>query len=52
MLDETSHHAGHCDIVREVIDGRGGGDQSDAGDVEWWTAYVAKIQAAADTFRE
>ena len=26
VLDETAQHAGHCDIVREVIDGRGGGD--------------------------
>ena len=25
MLDETAHHAGHADILRETIDGRGGG---------------------------
>jgi hypothetical protein len=52
VLDETAHHAGHCDVVRELIDGRGGGDQGDIGDEAWWTAYVAKIQAAADAFRE
>jgi len=52
VLDETAHHAGHCDIVREMIDGRGGGDQGDLGGEEWWTAYVAKIQGAADTFRD
>ena len=52
VLEDTAHHAGHCDLVRELIDGRGGRDQADAGDEEWWTAYVAKIQAAADTFRE
>jgi hypothetical protein len=51
VVDETAHHAGHCDILREVIDGRGGGDKDDIGDEEHWTAYVAKIQAAADTFR-
>jgi hypothetical protein len=34
-----------------MIDGRGGGDQRDIGDEEHWTTYVAKIQAAADTFR-
>jgi hypothetical protein len=52
VVDETAHHAGHCDVVREMIDGRGGGDQSDIGDAEHWKAYVAKIQAAADTYRD
>jgi hypothetical protein len=51
VLAETAHHAGHCDILRETIDGRGGGDAGDMGDEEWWTAYRAKIQAAADAFR-
>jgi hypothetical protein len=51
VVDETAHHAGHCDIVREMIDGRGGGDRSDIGDEAHWTAYVAKIQAAADEHR-
>jgi hypothetical protein len=52
VVDETAHHAGHCDIVRELIDGRGGGDQRDTGDEEWWTAYVGRIQSAADTFQD
>ena len=51
VLDETAHHAGHCDIVRELIDGRGGGDSGDLGDEEWWTTYAGRIQAAAETFR-
>jgi uncharacterized damage-inducible protein DinB len=51
VLEDTAHHAGHCDVVRELIDGRGGADSTDMGDEEWWTAYVGKIQAAADTFR-
>jgi hypothetical protein len=51
VLEETAHHAGHCDVVRELIDGRGGPAAADVGDEAWWTAYVAKIQAAADTFR-
>jgi uncharacterized protein DUF664 len=51
VVDETAHHAGHCDLVREMIDGRGGRDSADVGDEEWWSAYVARIQAAADTFR-
>jgi hypothetical protein len=52
VVAETAHHAGHGDIVRELIDGRGGPDADDVGDGEVWATYVAKIQAAADTFRE
>jgi Protein of unknown function (DUF664) len=52
VLAETAQHAGHCDIVRELIDGRGGRDSSGVGDDEWWDAYVAKIQAAAEAHRE
>lgn len=49
VVDETAHHAGHCDIVRELIDGRGGDERAE--DAAQRAAYVAKIQAAADTFR-
>src|SRR3954447_210150 len=52
MLDETAHHAGHADIVREAIDGRGGRDHDDFGDAEKWTAFVARIQEAADAHRD
>jgi hypothetical protein len=52
VVAETAQHAGHCDVVRETIDGRGGRDSSDIGDEDWWASYVAKIQAAADTFRD
>jgi uncharacterized damage-inducible protein DinB len=51
LLAETAHHAGHADIVREAIDGRGGDEQSEMGDEAWWRAYVAKIQAQADLHR-
>ena len=34
MLAETAHHAGHADIVREEIDGRGGRDHDEVGDAE------------------
>ena len=50
MLDETAHHAGHIDIVREMIDGRAGADQDDSMDEDYWRAYVERIQAAADEF--
>ena len=49
MLKETAHHAGHMDIVREMIDGRTGADGSTAEDD--WRAYAGRIQAEADTFR-
>lgn len=29
VVAETSHHAGHCDIVRELIDGHSGADNPD-----------------------
>jgi hypothetical protein len=51
VLAETAHHAGHCDIVRELIDGRGGRD-ADLLDADGWTAYAAQVQAAADAFRD
>jgi uncharacterized damage-inducible protein DinB len=52
VLEDTAQHAGQCDVVREMIDGLGGSDAADIGDEEWWTTYVGKIQAAADTFRD
>jgi uncharacterized damage-inducible protein DinB len=52
MLSETAHHAGHADILRESIDGRGGRDHEDVGDAEHWSEFVAKIQAAADAHRD
>lgn len=50
MVEETGHHAGHADICRELIDGRGGSDQ-DMLDEQGWSDYVARVQAAADAFR-
>jgi hypothetical protein len=52
VLAETAQHAGHCDIVRELIDGRAGRDSSGIGDEQWWESYVARVQAAADAHRE
>jgi Protein of unknown function (DUF664) len=49
MVAETAQHAGHADIVRELIDGTGGPDH-DAADEATWLAYVGQVQAAADTF--
>ncbi len=48
---ETARHAGHLDIVRELIDGEAGrfaGDPSlpTADEIDW-AAYVARVEAAA-----
>lgn len=50
MVAETAQHAGHADIIRELIDGRAGPDHDAIGDEAWWREYVAGIQAAADSF--
>ncbi len=49
MVAETAQHAGHADIIRELIDGKGGPNQ-DAFDEPTWREYVAQVQAAADAF--
>jgi Protein of unknown function (DUF664) len=49
MVAETAEHAGHADIIRELIDGKGGPDQ-DSFDESTWQAFIAQIQAAASPF--
>ena len=39
MVAETAQHAGHTDIIRELIDGKGGPDQ-DAVDEATWREYI------------
>lgn len=51
MVAETAQHAGHADIVRELVDGKGGADREAQGDDAQWHEYVAGIQAAADAHR-
>jgi hypothetical protein len=51
MLAETARHAGHADILRELIDGRGGADHDDAGDAAFWAGYVEGVQQAAERYR-
>jgi hypothetical protein len=51
MVAETAQHAGHADIVREMIDGRPGKDHDDMGGAEWWAGYRKQIQQAADSHR-
>lgn len=51
MLEETAHHAGHADIVRELIDGRGGSDSEELGEDRPWSEYLEQVQRAADAHR-
>lgn len=48
VVAETAQHAGHADIVREMIDGRGG---SDAGDSAWVDKHLARVKEAAERHR-
>ena len=51
LIEETNRHAGHADIVRELIDGavglRDGVSNVPDEDSSWWTAYVARLEATA-----
>jgi hypothetical protein len=54
VATETHHHAGHADILRELIDGAAGFLVQSSNlpeDGYDWTGHVAKIEAAAATFR-
>lgn len=51
VISETSRHAGHADIVRELIDGtvgmREGNDNMPPGDRSWWDNYRLKLERVA-----
>ena len=51
MLAETSRHAGHADIVRELIDGASGLRIGQRGmpseDGAWWAAHRDRVERAA-----
>lgn len=51
MLSETARHAGHADIVRELIDEAAGlridGDGLPHADPEYWSRLRARIESAA-----
>ena len=54
VIAETNRHAGHADIVRELIDGaagyREGNDNMAPGDGAWWRNYLARVEDAARSF--
>ena len=51
MIAETHRHAGHADIVRELIDGaaglRPGTDNMAPGDEAWWAGYRERLERTA-----
>jgi hypothetical protein len=53
---ETSRHAGHADILRELVDGSAGwlerSDNLPDGDADWWRTYCAMLDGLAQGFAE
>jgi len=51
MIAETNRHAGHADIVRELIDGavglREGNDNMAPGSQAWWETYRDRLERVA-----
>jgi uncharacterized damage-inducible protein DinB len=51
MIAETNRHAGHADIVREMVDGSAGLRQNNSNlpqrDEAWWAAYRERVDQAA-----
>jgi hypothetical protein len=51
MIAETNRHAGHADIVRELIDGAAGlrddNDNLAPGDQAWWKNYRSRLEHVA-----
>lgn len=57
VIAETNRHAGHADIVRELIDGAAGlrrdNDNMATGEEAWWEDYRNRLeQAARDAAQE
>ena len=51
VIAETDRHAGHADIVRELVDGAAGlradNDNLAPGDAAWWDEYRGRLERAA-----
>lgn len=51
VVNETSRHAGHADIVRELVDGtvglREGNENLPPGDRAWWESYRSRLEQVA-----
>jgi len=55
VVAETDRHAGHADVVRELIDGsaglREGNDNLAPGNRAWWQEYRRRLQDVAEQAR-
>ncbi|MCO4695810.1 DinB family protein [Streptomyces sp. RO-S4] len=51
VIADTQRHAGHADILRELMDGaageRAGGNSLPSSDPAWWKAYRDRLERAA-----
>jgi hypothetical protein len=51
VIAETHRHAGHADVVRELIDGavgmQAGNENMPPGEREWWEAYRTRLERVA-----
>ena len=51
VVTETNRHAGHADVVRELVDGavglRAEGAALAPGDANWWLGYRERVEQAA-----
>lgn len=58
VIAEVNRHAGHADLVRELVDGEIGWNQgrenlpgaAQGVDDQWWIDYRARLQAIAESF--
>ena len=54
MINETARHAGHADILRELIDGAAGMRKNNSNlpdhDDAWWAEYRGRLVTIADGF--
>lgn len=52
---ETGRHAGHADVIRELLDGAvglsEGNDNMPPADLAWWQDYRARVEQAAQAVR-
>lgn len=53
VVAETHRHAGHADVVRELVDGAAGlradNDNLPSRDPGWWRSYQGRLQRAAES---
>ncbi|MFE8916600.1 DinB family protein [Streptomyces globisporus] len=51
VISDLQRHAGHADVVRELVDGavglRSGNDNMPPGDRAWWEGYRQRLEQAA-----